>query len=81
MIEYESGLEGSAESDKRDYSEEDVRRWEKKWRKFHRSLPDIVADRVGVRLYKQDKDSGLYMLTPPNRPLRKRRWYWPFWSV
>jgi len=58
-------------------SKEQLREWEEKWKKFHRSLPDIVEDKNGVRLYKQDRNSGLYMLTPPKKPLR-RRWYWPF---
>lgn len=74
----ENSLEGNIG---RDYtvSDEQLRAWKKKWKRFHKSLPDKLIFRDGLTLYKQSKDSALYMDSPPDLPLGRRRWYWPFY--
>lgn len=51
---------------------EDIKRWEKKWKKFHKSLPNKMVFADEFTLYKQGDNTYL-----PYQPQRKR-WYWPF---
>ena len=54
------------------HSEEDLKRWKKEWKKFHKSLPNKVVFENGFILYKHE--DNIYM---PYQSQRKR-WYCPF---
>ena len=59
----------SLESNLKDYSDEELRLWERKWRRFHKSLPNKIIFNDGFILYKQD--SGLYSSVSPERRYKK----------
>lgn len=65
------GLESNLEQENSP-TEKDLKRWEKKWKKFHKSLPNKIVFADGFTFYKY-KDNTY-------RPYQSQRkiWYWPF---
>ena len=53
------------------YTEEDIKGWRRKWKKFHKSLPNKVVFENGFTFYKHEDNT--YRLYQSQR----KRWYWP----